>query len=298
MLRQIRSEVGILWCNLAHDSLMWPVHGQYECRSCGRRYPAFGEPLATRRMNRRGLRQAMPLVMAVLLASAAHPAHAARAMKSHADMEAEAALRRYIAAEGRSPWGAASLEIHASLPRFEKTGAAMAIRRAIPIGEDRYQLLDFGGDPRVRAQLIVRYLNAEGRIAEMPLASVAITPANYRFTFKRRVDDGEREPAYVFEITPRRKRDGLIKGELWLGQQTGALIRQSGYLVKCPSVSAGRVAIIRDDTIRDGTLESRRIHIKIEGGSIGGAELVIEEHPLVPADTAHVSAWQRQGSRP
>jgi hypothetical protein len=68
--------------------------------------------------------------------------------------------------------------------------------------------------------------------------------------------------------------------------------------VKCPSVSAGRVAIIRDDTIRDGTLESRRIHIKIEGGSIGGAELVIEEHPLVPADTAHVSAWQRQGSRP
>ena len=42
MLRQIRSEVGILWCNLAHDSLMWPVHGQYECRSCGRRYPAFG----------------------------------------------------------------------------------------------------------------------------------------------------------------------------------------------------------------------------------------------------------------
>ena len=67
MLRQIRSEVGILWCNLAHDSLMWPVHGQYECRSCGRRYPAFGEPLATRRMNRRGLRQAMPLVMAVLL---------------------------------------------------------------------------------------------------------------------------------------------------------------------------------------------------------------------------------------
>ena len=102
-------------------------------------------------------------------------------------MEAEAALQRYIATEGRSPWGAASLEIHASLPRFEETGAAMAIRRATPIGEDRYQLLDIAGDPSVRAQLIVRYLNAEGLLAEMPLAWLAITPANYRFTFKRRV---------------------------------------------------------------------------------------------------------------
>jgi hypothetical protein len=27
------------WCLLMHDSPMWPVHGEYECRSCGRHYP-------------------------------------------------------------------------------------------------------------------------------------------------------------------------------------------------------------------------------------------------------------------
>jgi hypothetical protein len=27
------------WCRLMHDSAMWPVHGEYECRSCGRHYP-------------------------------------------------------------------------------------------------------------------------------------------------------------------------------------------------------------------------------------------------------------------
>jgi hypothetical protein len=26
------------WCDLMHDSPMWPIHGQYECRTCGRHY--------------------------------------------------------------------------------------------------------------------------------------------------------------------------------------------------------------------------------------------------------------------
>jgi hypothetical protein len=28
-----------LWCTLMHNSSMWPIHGQYECRICGRRQP-------------------------------------------------------------------------------------------------------------------------------------------------------------------------------------------------------------------------------------------------------------------
>lgn len=27
-----------LWCELMHDSLMWPIHSQYQCRTCGRQY--------------------------------------------------------------------------------------------------------------------------------------------------------------------------------------------------------------------------------------------------------------------
>src|SRR6266545_5394637 len=36
---QVASEkLGTLWCGLMHDSPMWPIHGQYECRICGRHY--------------------------------------------------------------------------------------------------------------------------------------------------------------------------------------------------------------------------------------------------------------------
>ena len=30
--------LAVTWCRVMHDSAMWPVHGQYECRSCGRHY--------------------------------------------------------------------------------------------------------------------------------------------------------------------------------------------------------------------------------------------------------------------
>src|ERR1700694_1977914 len=30
---------GTLWCDFIHDAPMWPIHGEYECRTCGRRYP-------------------------------------------------------------------------------------------------------------------------------------------------------------------------------------------------------------------------------------------------------------------
>ncbi len=45
MINKLQSKLGTLWCSLAHQSVMWPVHGQYECRACGRRYPAFAEEI-------------------------------------------------------------------------------------------------------------------------------------------------------------------------------------------------------------------------------------------------------------
>ena len=32
-------KLGTAWCVLMHDSPMWPIHRNYQCRSCGRRYP-------------------------------------------------------------------------------------------------------------------------------------------------------------------------------------------------------------------------------------------------------------------
>lgn len=44
MFRELQSRVGNAWCALAHESALWPIHGHYSCRTCGRRYPAFEEP--------------------------------------------------------------------------------------------------------------------------------------------------------------------------------------------------------------------------------------------------------------
>lgn len=35
----IAGRLAAAWCSLMHDSAMWPAHGQYRCRSCGRLYP-------------------------------------------------------------------------------------------------------------------------------------------------------------------------------------------------------------------------------------------------------------------
>jgi hypothetical protein len=43
MLERMQATIGKLWCTLVHNSPMWPIYGQYECRKCGRRYPAFAE---------------------------------------------------------------------------------------------------------------------------------------------------------------------------------------------------------------------------------------------------------------
>ena len=51
-----------IWCNMMHDSPMWPIHGHYECRTCGREFPVnWGtepkeyksrQPVATMRLAR------------------------------------------------------------------------------------------------------------------------------------------------------------------------------------------------------------------------------------------------------
>jgi hypothetical protein len=33
-----QARIGDLWCRLMHTEPMWPAHGQYECRTCGRRF--------------------------------------------------------------------------------------------------------------------------------------------------------------------------------------------------------------------------------------------------------------------
>jgi hypothetical protein len=198
---------------------------------------------------------------------------------------ASMAFARYTASlQQASPWNLETVEIDASLPKLEKRGRLRAIRRLLPFGKPEYKVLEIAGDQTVKQQVIVRYLSAEVRAAAIPASSVAITPANYKFRYKGSVTSGD-TVAYMFLITPRQKREGLIKGELWLDGSSGAAVRQSGYLVKRPSIFVKRVDVTRELTLRDGIAEMRITHLSVDTRLVGRAELTIQERPVIASDS-------------
>lgn len=281
MFRKLRSSMGRIWCRLAHRSVMWPVHGHYECRACGRCYPAFAEGSTGNWTGRPAFRPAASLLLAAALALFVGPAHAAGKLKRGANAEADAVLDRFLAAGESAPWTTESVEIHAALPKLDKIGQLRAIRRLASPSESSYAVLQLAADRTVEEQVISPYLSLNERAPAGQAASSAMTSANYKFTYKGVVDDGERL-AYAFEISPRWKREGLIKGELWLDQRTAVPVHESGRLVRSPLGSVRRVLISRENAVRDGIIESRLTHITCKARHVGLAELVVEELPIAP----------------
>ena len=200
-----------------------------------------------------------------------------------------AALARYLASGSQTAsWQMASVEVEASIPRLGKRGRLSAIRRLLPIGGPEYQVLETDGDRTVRQQVIARYLSADAEAAALPAASVAITPANYRFRYLGVVAAGV--PAYAFEIAPRRKRAGLLRGQLWIDASTGIGRRLTGYLVKSPSVFVRRINITRDTLVCDGMAYERTTHVEIDTRLIGRAELTITERPYDSSSAGKIRA--------
>jgi hypothetical protein len=191
------------------------------------------------------------------------------------------AFARYTAGLSQlSPWSLETVDIEASLPKLQKKGRLRAIRSVLPFGKPEYQVLEIAGDQTVRQQVIIRYLSADVRAAALPPSSVAVTPANYTFRFKGSVKMGP-SIAYSFLITPRKKSEGLIKGELWLDGETGTAVRQSGPLVKRPSIFVKGVRIIRETRLHDGIADLRVTRLSVDTRLAGRAELIIEERPFV-----------------
>jgi len=161
------------------------------------------------------------------------------------------------------------VEIEASLPGLGKRASLVGIRDS-----GKYQILRLEGDAMVKQQVIARYLSAQAEAAAMPALSVAVTPANYKFRYAGSI--GRRGTlVYVYEITPRKKRAGLFKGQIWIDSATGLAVHQDGYLVRRPSVFLRRVELARD------TQASWRItHVNIDTRLVGRAELTITERPV------------------
>jgi len=274
--------IGAPWCSLMHDSPRWHIDGHFECSVCRRPClvpwaepeqtgsPRLGAPALP------SLHSAIQPVL-LLLAVVAWPSLGRESVTT--DASAAAVLQRFMGSRGEAGgWPVETIQIEASLPRLKKTGRLRAIRRVFPIGQPDYKVLEIAGDATVKNQVIVRYISADEKATELAPSSVALTPANYKIHYAGTVWLGNRL-TYAFRVIPRKKREGLINGVLWLDGETGVVVREFGYLAKSPSVFVKRINLTRENELKNGTIATRITHVSVETRLIGRAQLVIVERP-------------------
>jgi hypothetical protein len=123
--------------------------------------------------------------------------------------------------------------------------------------------------------VIARYLAAEVEAQKDQAPSLAVTPANYKFKYKGQSELLGRT-AFVFEVSPKKKRVGLFKGEVWIDTATYLRVQETGYLVKNPSIFLKKVAFVRRYEIRGGISVPLQVQSVVDTRLVGKAELTID----------------------
>jgi hypothetical protein len=191
------------------------------------------------------------------------------------------AFARYIASiQERKPFtesGPVLVQIEASLPGLYKRSRLLAIGQMGESERREYNVLEIDGDATVTQEVIARYFAVQEQLETLPPSSIAITPANYKFHFLGEVGTEGRGSAYVYRIIPKKKRDGLIQGQLWIDSVTGAAVLQTGYFVKTPSAFIGRIDVLRGIQLQNGYCIT---NVTVQTPWAGLGELTITELPL------------------
>ena len=207
------------------------------------------------------------------------------------------AFGKYLAhLQERNPFtesGPVNVQIEASLPSLAKTGSMLAVRQMGASERSEYSAISFDGDSTVKRQVIARYLSAQEQAEALPYSTVAVTPANYRFRYLGSVEYSSVKNSAlansgaticIFQIVPKKKSAGLIRGQIWIDAGTGVAVHQAGHFVKRPSVFIRKIEVTRDTNLREGLPYTRVTHVAIETRLVGNAELTITERPLRAAE--------------
>ena len=92
---------------------------------------------------------------------------------------------------------------------------------------------------------------------------------------------------HVYEISPRKKRVGLYRGDLWIDEETALPVREAGQFSKSPSpIFLRKVSFTRTYLFLDGVALPTRIESVIETRIAGKAELVINYTNFQPGGDA------------
>jgi hypothetical protein len=194
----------------------------------------------------------------------------------------EAAFAAYITLQGQRDAlaipGPTGVIIEASLPELYKSATLYAVRRPGENENSNLMVLQIEGDGTVAQEVIDRYLALKELFDAIPASSVAVTPANYKFQFAGEVKTGG-SAAYMYRITPKKNRPGLLEGQVWMDSVSGHEVMLTGHLVDLPA-STGFVDIVRDTKVIEGSALTRVTHVTFSIPRLGRAEVVMTELPL------------------
>ncbi len=140
----------------------------------------------------------------------------------------------------------ATTVIRAELPETKQQGEFEMKRMFAAPKTLLFKALQFTGDTFVKTNVITRLLQSEvEHVEKQDPTSTALSDANYKFSYKGTKEvDGKL--AHVFQLKPRKKRVGLIKGRLWLDARTGSLVRLDGVPAKSPSLFLRKIQFVQD----------------------------------------------------
>jgi hypothetical protein len=166
------------------------------------------------------------------------------------------------------------MDFDARLLKLGKAGHLTGMRYVAKSGQVAFTIKSITGEDTVKKHVIARYLAGEQENSTRQLDS-GINDRNYKFKFKR-VEETDGRRVHLYEISPRKKRVGLYKGEFWIDEETALPVQEAGQFVKSPSpIFLKKVSFTRTYLIVDGVALPTRIESLIETRIVGKAELVI-----------------------
>jgi hypothetical protein len=165
-------------------------------------------------------------------------------------MAPDLALARYEERSARQSRELAAysavMTIQAALLDTAQKGEYELSRRFEAPNNLHFKPLRFSGDGFVKSNVIVRLLQAEVQhLSKGQAAQTAINRENYKIQYKGH-DEIDGQAVYVFQIKPRKKLAGMIKGMIFLDPFTGALRRVQGKPAKSPSFFVKKVEFTQD----------------------------------------------------
>jgi hypothetical protein len=172
--------------------------------------------------------------------------------------------------------------IHAELPDSSQQGEFELERKYNAPHTLLFKPIRFVGDKFVKSTVITRLLQSEvDHVEKDDGAQTAISPANYKFSYKGKAD-GQGRLVYVFQVKPREKRVGLFKGRMYLDAYTGSLVRVEGSVVKSPSFFVKHIQFVQDYEDFDSFTLPVHIHSEARARLVGRTIIDITHTHYVP----------------